>query len=57
MNKKVASSKNRNQFQLRVHIPYPISDQNGKKKIYNLFQTKMAQKPYPFGPQIPIWLI
>ena len=25
-------------------------------KIYTLFQTKMAQKPYPLAPHIPIGL-
>ena len=29
----VASSKNCMQFQIRLHIPYPISDQNGSKTI------------------------
>ena len=26
-------------------------------KMYTLFQTKTAQKPYPLGPHIPIRLI
>ena len=33
INNKVASSKNCTHFQIRVHIPYPISDQNGSKTI------------------------
>ena len=35
---------------------YPIYDQNGGKmaKIYTLFMTKTAEKPYPLGPHIPI---
>ena len=43
------------QFQIGVHIPYPISDQNGEN-LYPI-STKTAQKPYPLGPHIPIWLI
>ena len=26
-------------------------------KVYTRFQTKVAQKPYPIGRHIPIWLI
>ena len=26
-------------------------------KVYSRFQTKKAQKPYPWGRHIPIWLI
>ena len=26
-------------------------------KVYTRFQTKEAQKPYPMGQHIPIWLI
>ena len=26
-------------------------------KFYTRFQTKTAQKPYPLGQHIPIWLI
>ena len=26
-------------------------------KVYTRFQTKMAQKPYPLGLHIPVWLI
>ena len=26
-------------------------------KVYTRFQTKTAQKLYPLGPHIPIWLI
>ena len=33
----------------------PIPDQIGK--VYTRFQTKTAQKPYPMGKHIPIWLI
>ena len=35
---------------------YPIYDQDGGKmaKIDTLFMTKMAEKPYPLGPRIPI---
>ena len=34
---------------------YPIYDQNGGNmaKIYTLFKTKTAEKPYPLGPHIP----
>ena len=35
---------------------YPIYYHNGGKMaiIDTLFMTKMAEKPYPFGPHIPI---
>jgi len=35
---------------------YPIYDQNGGNtaKIYTLFMTKTAEKPFPLGPHIPI---
>ena len=26
-------------------------------KVYTCFQTKKAQKTYPFGKDIPLWLI
>ena len=35
--------------------PYPIPDQNGK--MHTRLQTETAQKPYPLGRHIPIWLI
>ena len=41
------SSKKHTQFKTRVHKPYPISDQ--MVEIDTLFQTKTAEKPYPFG--------
>ena len=35
---------------------YPTSYQNGEKMAKNdtLFMTKTAEKPYPYGPQVPI---
>ena len=37
---------------------YPNSYQNGRKmaKINTLFMTKTAEKPYPLGPHIPIYM-
>ena len=37
-------------------IRCPFSNQNGGKmaKIDTLFMTKMAEKPYPLEPHIPI---
>ena len=49
----VASSKKHIQFKIRVHKPYPISDQNGQNG-YPVFQTKTAKRPYPLAPHIPI---
>ena len=31
--------------------------QTKEGKVYTRFQTKTAQKPYPLGRHIPIWLI
>ena len=47
--------KNLTQFQIRVHKPHPISDQN-RRNLYPIFQTKTAQKPYPLAPHIPTML-
>ena len=55
--KEVASSKKMNS-RLERKNRYPIYDQNGSKmaKIDTLIiiMTKMAEKPYPLGPHIPI---
>jgi len=53
INKKIASCKNYTRSHIKVHKPHPISDQNGQK-IYTLFQTKKAKKPYPLVLHIPI---
>ena len=55
INRTVAPSKSCTQFQIRAHIPYPISDQNGQNPYPISDQT--AQKPYPLEPHIPVWLI
>ena len=43
---KVASSDNCTQFQIRVHIPYPISDQNGQN-LYPI-SDQNGSKTIPF---------
>ena len=35
----------------------PTRFQNNMAKVYTCFQTKTAQKPYPMGRHILIWLI
>ena len=48
---KVASSKNRTHFQIRVHIPYPISDQNGQN-LYPI-SDQTDSKTIPLGAAHP----
>ena len=43
----VASSKNGTQFQIKVHITYPISDRNGQNLYPILYQN--GSKTIPFG--------
>ena len=53
---KVASSKNATQFQMKVHIPYPISDQNGQN-LYPITDQNgyMAYiREYPPGGYYPV---
>jgi len=56
---KVASSKEKPIGILECENRYPIYYQNRAKmaRIDTLFMTKMAEKPYPLGLQIPIYPI
>ena len=58
-NEKVASSKVKPIGILECENRYHIYYQNRAKmaKIDTLFMTKMAEKPYPLGLQIPIYPI
>ena len=42
---------------LRSSLENHFRSQTRMGKVYTRFQTKTAQKPYPMGRHIPIWLI
>ena len=52
----VSSKKKKTNSRLECKNRYPIYYQNGGKmaKIDTLFMTKVAEKPYPLAPHIPI---
>ena len=50
LNKKVASSADQSAHTITYFETKIV-------KIYTIFKTKTAQKPYPLGPHVPIWLI
>ena len=40
----------------RSYVWNHTRSQNKLDKVYTLFQTKTAQRPYPLGRHIPTWL-
>jgi len=46
--KKIASGKSHTRFHIRVHKPYPISDQNGQN-LYPISDDQKGSKTIPFG--------